>query len=55
VPTQQPGQMGLALVPWIMASSDTSFTISSDQVITKGKPKKDMESQYLSQATGLAL
>jgi|TARA_Y100000294_G_C8453102_1_gene295485 hypothetical protein len=55
VPGQQPGQMGLALVPWIMASSDTSFTISSDQVMTKGKPKKDMESQYLSQATGLAL
>lgn len=54
VPTQQ-GQMGLVVVPWIMASSDTSFTISSDQVMTKGKPKKDMESQYLSAATGLAL
>jgi hypothetical protein len=55
MPTQEPGQMGLLTLPWIMASSDTSFTISSDQVMTKGKPKKDMESQYLSQATGLAL
>ncbi len=54
MPTQQ-GQMGMVLVPWIMASSDASFTISSDQVMTKGKPKKDMESQYLSNITGLAL
>jgi len=54
VPTQQ-GQMGIAVVPWMMASIDTSFTISSDQVMTKGKAKKDMESQYLSAATGLSL
>jgi len=46
---------GFAMLPWMMASADTKFTISSDQVLTKGKARDEMEKQYLSAITGLSL
>ena len=53
---QQPqGKPGFAMIPWMMASADKKFTISSDQVLTKGKARDEMEKQYLSAITGLSL
>jgi hypothetical protein len=51
----QQGTPGFGMMPWLMASEDTEFIIDSNRVVTTGKPKKDIESQYLSAATGLAL
>ena len=48
-------QHHLELFPWMMASADKKFTISSDQVLTKGKARDEMEKQYLSAITGLSL
>tara|TARA_B100000029_G_scaffold75747_1_gene67426 strand:- start:180 stop:461 length:282 start_codon:yes stop_codon:yes gene_type:complete len=52
---QQGNQPGFAMLPWMMASADKKFTISSDQVLTKGKARDEMEKQYLSAITGLSL
>jgi hypothetical protein len=52
---QQGNKPGFAMIPWMMASADTKFTISSDQVLTKGKARDEMEKQYLSAITGLSL
>ena len=52
---QPQGKPGFAMIPWMMASADTKFTISSDQVLTKGKARDEMEKQYLSAITGLSL
>ena len=46
---------GFGMLPWVMSSQDTEFTIDSNIVIAKGKPKSDLESKYLSAATGLTL
>ena len=52
---QPQGKPGFAMIPWMMASADKKFTISSDQVLTKGKARDEMEKQYLSAITGLSL
>ena len=52
---QQGGKPGFAMIPWMMASGDTKFTISSEQVLTKGIARDEMEKQYLSAITGLSL
>ena len=52
---QQGGKPGFAMIPWMMACDDKKFTISSDQVLTKGKARDEMEKQYLSAITGLSL
>ena len=49
------GKPGFSIMPWIMSSGDENFTIDSDEVLTKGEPRKEMEKQYLSQVTGLTL
>ena len=52
---QPGGKPGFAMVPWIMASDDTKFTIDSNEVLVKGKARDEMEKQYLSAITGLSL
>tara|TARA_Y100000590_G_scaffold30504_1_gene33874 strand:- start:463 stop:738 length:276 start_codon:yes stop_codon:yes gene_type:complete len=52
---QPGGKPGFAMVPWMMASDDKKFTISSDQILAKGKARDEMEKQYLSAITGLSL
>ena len=52
---QPQGKPGFAMIPWMMASADKKFTISSDQVLTKGEARDEMEKQYLSAITGLSL
>ena len=53
---QPGGKTGIAAMrPWIMSSDDTIFTIDSDEVLTKGKARNEMEKQYLSAVTELSL
>ena len=52
---QPQGKPGFAMMPWMMASGDTKFTIDSNEVLTKGEARAEMEKQYLSAITGLSL
>ena len=52
---QPQGKPGFAMIPWMMASADKKFTIDSNEVLTKGKARNEMEKQYLSAVTGLSL
>ena len=52
---QPQGKPGFAMIPWMMASDDKKFTIDSNEVLTKGKARNEMEKQYLSAITGLSL
>ena len=55
VPTNQQGQMGFALVPWLMSGKSTKITISIDHVIAQDDPKDQAEKNYLANVTGLTL
>ena len=55
VPGQQPGQMGFALVPWLMSGKNEKITISIDHVIAQDDPKDRSEKNYLASVTGLTL
>ena len=55
IPTNQQGQMGFALVPWMMSGKSTKITISISHVIAQDDPKDQAEKNYLAQVTGLTL
>ena len=55
VPTNQQGQMGFALVPWLMSGKSTKITISIDHIIAQDDPKDKTEKNYLEKVTGLTL
>ena len=55
IPTNQQGQMGFALVPWLMSGKSTKITISIDHVIAQDDPKDQAEKNYLANVTGLTL
>ena len=55
VPTNQQGQMGFALVPWLMSGKSTTISISINHVIAQDDPKDQAEKNYLAQVTGLTL
>ena len=55
VPTNQQGQMGFALVPWLMTGKSEKITISTDHVIAQDDPKDQAGKNYLENITGLTL
>ena len=55
VQTNQQGQMGFALVPWLMSGKSDKITISIEHVITQDDPNDKAEKNYLAQVTGLSL
>ena len=55
VQTNQQGQMGFALVPWLMSGKSDKITISIDHVIAQDDPKDQAEKNYLANVTGLSL
>ena len=55
VPTNQQGQMGFALVPWIMSAKGEQVTISLTHVLAQDDPQNEAEKNYLSQISGLVL
>ena len=55
VPTNQQGQMGFALVPWLMTGKSEKITISTDHIIAQDDPKDQARKNYLENITGLTL
>ena len=55
IPQQTTGQMGVALIPWLMSGKSTKLTISEDHVIALDDPQDQAEKNYLAQVTGLSL
>jgi hypothetical protein len=55
VPSQQTGQMGFALVPWLMSGKSEKITVSIEHVIAQDDPKDQAEKNYLASVTGLTL
>ena len=55
VPSQQTGQMGFALIPWLMSAKGEKITISIDHVIVQDEVKPEVEKNYLANVTGLTL
>ena len=55
VQTNQQGQMGFALVPWLMSGKSDKITISIEHVIAQDDPIDQAEKNYLAQVTGLSL
>jgi len=55
IPQQTTGQMGVALIPWLMSGKSSKLTISIDHIIAQDDPKDQAEKNYLAQVTGLTL
>jgi len=55
IPQQTTGQMGVALIPWLMSGKSTKLTISEDHIIALDDPQDQAEKNYLAQVTGLTL
>ena len=55
MPANQQGQLGFALVPWLMSGKSEKITISIDHIIAEDVPKDQAEKNYLAQVTGLSL
>ena len=55
VQTNQQGQMGFALVPWLMSGKSDKITVSIEHVIAQDDPQDQAEKNYLANVTGLTL
>ena len=55
VPSQQTGQMGFALIPWLMSGKSDKLTVSIEHVIAQDDPSDQAEKNYLANVTGLTL
>ena len=55
VPGQSPGQMGFAMVPWMMAAKGDSIQLSLSHIVVETEAKGEIEKNYLASITGLSL
>ena len=55
VPGQSPGQMGFAMVPWMMAAKGDFIQLSLSHIMVETKAKGEIEKNYLASITGLSL
>ena len=55
VPGQTPGQMGFAMVPWMMAAKGDSIQLSLSHIVVETEAKGEIEKNYLASITGLSL
>ena len=55
VPGQSPGQMGFAMVPWMMAAKGDLIQLSLSHIVVETEAKGDIEKNYLASITGLSL
>ena len=55
VPGQSPGQMGFAMVPWMMAAKGDYIQLSLSHIVVETEAKGEIEKNYLASITGLSL
>lgn len=55
VPGQAAGQMGFAMVPWMMAAKGDSMQLSLTHIVIETEAKGEIEKNYLASITGLSL
>ena len=55
VPGQSPGQMGFAMVPWMMAAKGDLIQLSLSHIVVETEAKGEIEKNYLASITGLSL
>ena len=55
VPGQSPGQMGFAMVPWMMAAKGDTLQLSLTYIVIETEAKSEIEKNYLASVTGLSL
>ena len=55
IPQQTTGQMGVALIPWLMSGKSDRITVSIEHVIAQDDPQDQAEKNYLANVTGLTL
>ena len=55
VPGQSPGQMGFAMVPWMMAAKGDYMQLSLTHIVIETEAKGEIEKNYLASITGLSL
>ena len=55
MPANQQGQVGFAIVPWLMAGNSEKITISIEHILAEDVVKSEIEKNYLANVTGLTL
>ena len=55
VPGQAAGQMGFAMVPWMMAAKGDFIQLSLSHIMVETEAKGEIEKNYLASITGLSL
>ena len=55
LPPNQQGQVGFAIVPWLMAGNSEKITISIEHILAEDVVKSEVEKNYLANVTGLTL
>ena len=55
MPANQQGQVGFAIVPWLMAGKSERITISTEHILAEDDVKSEIEKNYLANVTGLTL
>tara|TARA_B110001454_G_scaffold213277_1_gene231190 strand:+ start:60 stop:341 length:282 start_codon:yes stop_codon:yes gene_type:complete len=55
LPPNQQGQVGFAIVPWLMAGNSEKITISTEHILAEDVVKSEIEKNYLANVTGLTL
>ena len=55
MPANQQGQVGFAIVPWLMAGNSEKITISTEHILAEDVVKSEIEKNYLANVTGLTL
>ena len=55
MPANQQGQVGFAIVPWLMAGNSEKISISIEHILAEVVVKSEVEKNYLANVTGLSL
>ena len=55
LPPNTSGQVGFAIVPWLMAGNSEKITISIEHILAEDVVKSEVEKNYLANVTGLSL
>jgi len=55
IPPSAGGQLGFALVPWIISGNNQSITIGRNNVVAEDDARSQVSTNYLEAVTGLTL